>query len=328
MTESARLAVSGSIAGAILIVLGGTLALFMMLMTPPNIPGPVVLPVTTAPGSGYADVMTFGAVGDGEHDDTDAFEAALATGLPVFVPASGEGFLITRTLRLHNGQSLLGMGGYISRLLCRTRGACLANNDQAHGKQHGLTVRDIGLFGAGNAATDGIVFVRTNGANIENVLIQEIGGVALAIDGVSENGTRQSHYAYIANVRIRGEHTFGLQFRGRGDGEGSNRHRIFFVHINGSTEAAVDIWRQSGTIGFYGLAVENVAEIARIAGRNNIFFGLNAETVHGDGVTFADTASGNRFVAARFSKVNGVLWVNPELNETTSDPDAPWFEIN
>ena len=55
----------------------------------------------------WVNVRTFGAKGDGETDDTQAFEQAIATGKPVYVPQGW--YRLTRTLQMQPGTNLIGL---------------------------------------------------------------------------------------------------------------------------------------------------------------------------------------------------------------------------
>ena len=55
----------------------------------------------------WVNVRTFGAKGDGETDDTQAFEQAIATGKPVYVPQGW--YRLTRTLQMQPGTQLIGL---------------------------------------------------------------------------------------------------------------------------------------------------------------------------------------------------------------------------
>jgi hypothetical protein len=65
------------------------------------------------------DVTTYGAVGDGVTDDTDAVQAAIATGGNVYFPAKhGQtNYVLSSQLTLSNGQAMYGDGFRFSRLL-------------------------------------------------------------------------------------------------------------------------------------------------------------------------------------------------------------------
>ena len=64
------------------------------------------IPALPAMGT-WVNVRTFGAKGDGETDDTQAFEQAIATGKPVYVPQGW--YRLTRTLQMQPGTNLIGL---------------------------------------------------------------------------------------------------------------------------------------------------------------------------------------------------------------------------
>lgn len=59
-------------------------------------------------------VMDFGAVGDGKHDDTNAINYVLSKGGEVFIPAGT--YLITGTLTLVNNLRIVGAGKYVTTI--------------------------------------------------------------------------------------------------------------------------------------------------------------------------------------------------------------------
>lgn len=93
----------------------------------------------------YADVKLFGALGDGATDDTAAFNAAAATGLPLHMPDGL--YRLTNTVTLQNGQILQGAG--------RTRSIFVVDsgfNLAASGvirlgtSEPGAIIRDVGFI--------------------------------------------------------------------------------------------------------------------------------------------------------------------------------------
>lgn len=85
--------------------IGAGAAAFAAMATAEGPTGPQV------PGfdPGYRSVREFGATGDGQEDDTEAFAAALSTGEPVFVPAGN--YVIEGTLpRLERWTTIRGVG--------------------------------------------------------------------------------------------------------------------------------------------------------------------------------------------------------------------------
>lgn len=76
--------------------------------------GAVALPTAACaqePAAGSVSVVDFGAVGDGSHDDTDAFRQALEQGTVVLVPPARRAYRLSRSLRLTRpGQRLIGSG--------------------------------------------------------------------------------------------------------------------------------------------------------------------------------------------------------------------------
>ena len=63
----------------------------------------------------WVNVRTFGAKGDGETDDTQAFEQAIASGKPVYVPQGW--YRLTRTLQMREGTQLIGLHPFGTQLV-------------------------------------------------------------------------------------------------------------------------------------------------------------------------------------------------------------------
>jgi hypothetical protein len=274
----------------------------------------------------WADVRAFGAVGDGTRDDTEAFRRAIATGLPVLIPQSKAQFLIKETLVVGSGQAVAGVSRGQSVVKCAASGACFTSDPNASKKTRDITFRDFSIIGNRNPATIGIALVRSTEPTIQNIHIEDIGGIGIVIDGSARDKISQAHYAYIANVHIVGAHRIGVQMRGPGTDEGTNRHRVFFLRVNGSSEVALDIGPRSGTSNYFGFSAENVHTAVRIAGRHNYFYGLQIETARGHGIEFVKGSGNNRFTGTTMSKVNGSRWANAEHNivrgeAATKDPD-------
>ena len=76
----------------------------------PSEPDYVSMPIP----SGWVSIRDFGAAGDGVTDDTDAFERAIASGSPIYLP-QGE-YLLTRGIELGRDTSLLGLHCSTTRL--------------------------------------------------------------------------------------------------------------------------------------------------------------------------------------------------------------------
>ena len=74
------------------------------------------IPALPAVGT-WVNVRTFGAKGDGETDDTQAFEQAIATGKPVYVPQGW--YRLTRTLQMQPGTNLIGLHPFGTQLVLK-----------------------------------------------------------------------------------------------------------------------------------------------------------------------------------------------------------------
>jgi len=309
-----RAAVTGTavIAGAVLMMWQGAV--------------PAQETVSPAVAPAWADVRAHGAVGDGTHDDTEAFRRAIATGLPVLIPQPKAQFLIKDTLVIASGQAVAGVSMGQSVVKCVNNGPCFTSDPNAKRKTRDITFRDFTIVGSGNPATIGIMLVRSTDPTIEHIHIRDIGGIGIVIDGTEKDGVGQAHYAYIANVHVVGKNRIGMQLRGPGTDEGTNRHRVFFLRVSGSSDVALDIGQRAGTSNYFGFSAENVNTAIRIAGRHNYFYGLQIEKAKGHGIEFLKGSGNNRFTGTTMSKVGGSRWANAEHNvlrgeAAAKDPD-------
>lgn len=64
--------------------------------------------VSNFPNKNAVNVRDYGAVGDGSTDDSPAFQAAIDSGFPVYVPETASGYLISSTLTLQTGAVIYG----------------------------------------------------------------------------------------------------------------------------------------------------------------------------------------------------------------------------
>ena len=67
--------------------------------------------------SQWVNVREFGAVGDGETDDTDAFEKAIASARYIYVPQGW--YRLTRTLKMNPGTALIGLHTYATQFIIK-----------------------------------------------------------------------------------------------------------------------------------------------------------------------------------------------------------------
>jgi len=103
-----------------------------------------------ARGSHVSALATPGVVGDGLHDDTAGLQAALDSGAAVVhLPTPPAGYLITRPLVIHSGQTLLCDRNAALRLADRAHRYMLVNDDPERGNR-GISI--IGGIWDGNNA--------------------------------------------------------------------------------------------------------------------------------------------------------------------------------
>ena len=111
------------------------------------------LPVGTADwadvsGKPFADVRDFGAVGDGAADDTTAIQAALNTGLDVFVPGTSAYYRITSELTMQSDQHIFGEGAK-----SQIRQVTAAQNVLVAFGKHGAKASNLWLHANGEATS-------------------------------------------------------------------------------------------------------------------------------------------------------------------------------
>ncbi len=223
--------------------------------------------------------------------------------------------MVSRSLMVAPGQSVIGLGKAMSVIRYRGNGPCFTPDPMTPGRSDRLLFRDFTILGEGRATANGIHLLRSKRSMIENVFIRDIGGIGIIIDGTrGERGGHEAHYAYIQNVGIGGKHRIGLQIRGPNKKESANRHRVFFLRDYGASEVALDIGKWVDTSVFYGFAAENVNNAIRIGGKLNQFFGTHLEKTRGNGVEFLRGARDNQFYGFVMGSVGGKRWVNPQFN--------------
>jgi hypothetical protein len=146
-------------------------------------------------------VKDFGAVGDNTADDTDAFEAAIATGNGIYIPAGTYRLtrtLDTRTLGLGNGRAIIGAGRSASVLNFVGVSGLFVDNEMTF--LSSFTVNNANFVRTGNPAVDkltiaaGIFGIRETRSHItvQDIYIQ---GFA---NGIFANGR---FYNLYSNVR-------------------------------------------------------------------------------------------------------------------------------
>lgn len=118
-----------------------------------------------------ANVLNFGAVPDGVTNNTAAFQAAVNTGLPVYVPSAGT-FLLSTSVTLQPGQLLYGDGfGSIIKITANTRAIVM---DSA-ARVTGIKFVGNGKAGSGSFNT-GISLSGSPGAQVDNCLFTDFAG--------------------------------------------------------------------------------------------------------------------------------------------------------
>lgn len=125
----------------------------------------------------WANVLDYGAVGDGTTNNTAAFQAAVNTGLPVFVPHGT--FLISTTVTMENNQTMFGMDWQsIIKITANTRAIAVDSGCVVSG------LKFIGNGKAGSGAFNtGIIISGAVGGSIDNCMFQDFAGDPVANGG-------------------------------------------------------------------------------------------------------------------------------------------------
>ena len=117
--------------------------------------------------TGIVNVKDFGAVGDGITDDTAAIQKAINNCNKLIIPATSNGYLITSTLQLHGGLTIVGNG--YSYIRCT---ASTLFNIPSGTKM--LTIKDLYVFGNGtNTFMTGLGISTNESTQINKVTIQD-----------------------------------------------------------------------------------------------------------------------------------------------------------
>jgi len=208
-------------------------------------------------------VTNFGAKGDGNTDDTDAFQAALDSanilGAKVFVPKGI--YKITETLLLQDGVSLIGEGQGSEPLQTPYNGSLIRYEGDGYALQvsgHNVNLKDIVIRDHGGSQSDGGVQVLADGRLLEginffDVLISGfVDGTGLDLEAKNSGGIA---YATFYHVRIR-HGKVGIHLSQGNNGSFVNSNSWYQCQISGG--------------GFdYGLLIDG--------GNNNVFHGLVIE---------------------------------------------------
>jgi hypothetical protein len=127
-------------------------------------------------------VLAYGAVGDGVHNDTSAIQAAITAvpsngGIVYFPP--GE-YLVTDKITVKNGLVLAGSGDATSTILQTG-----ANKDGLYGVDiESVCVRDLYLYGTGAGTGKGINFTHSVNAAVPYISLQNVNVASFGSDGI------------------------------------------------------------------------------------------------------------------------------------------------
>jgi parallel beta-helix repeat protein len=204
-------------------------------------------------------VVSFGAVGDGVTDDTTAFVAALATGLPVTVPKPGVRYRVTGTLTLASGAALTGDGSHpeikldsavVSRLFdfngvtgATVSGLTLDGNNTVTPSTDFIRMQnvidcvlsDLRISNAPGTATGSILISGVSSGNrIEHCTMRDGEGSAIGLSGASVIDNM------IDDVEITDYTFFGVRI-----GEGANHNAISRVRTTSNGIELVGITHAS-----------------------------------------------------------------------------------
>jgi len=163
-----------------------------LVAAPFLIPG---LAHTQEPAGPWVDARTFGAVGDGTHDDAPAIQAAIASvrggGCVVLPPGQ---FALGDSIRIPSRVLVRGVGSRATELLYRRKdGNVVEMGDGTHDVS-GAGLQGLRINGAGTAGSGIRCYYLTNGTFVRDVEVVAAGtGVQLT----------KAWYAGFENVRVR-----------------------------------------------------------------------------------------------------------------------------
>lgn len=156
-------------------------------------------------------VTDFGATGDGNTDDTDAFEAAIDSantlGAKLFVPNGI--YRLTRTVALPNGVTIIGETRGSEPLQTPYNGSLIRYEGSGFAFEivgHNVQVSDLILRDISGGQSSGGIMVLGDGRLIENVHIENVlisgfvSGTGLKLEARNSGGIS---YAKFSNIRVR-----------------------------------------------------------------------------------------------------------------------------
>jgi hypothetical protein len=217
---------------------------------PVSLAGSMAAPDFTATGSGAAtrtshdkmmeavSVKDFGAVGDGLHDDTAAFQSALAAHSNVFVPAGN--YAVTGTITLGDHQTLHGAGD--ASIITTASNITLVQLGGSYG-----ALKNLKLFGG----AVGIKLMGLSGPCVNNSITdvttwQTQTGILL--DGGSDTG-KPVYWNNFARVLAAQPFVNGIHLKrsGAGDTPNANRFHQCRVYSLGATTSGAGLYVEEGS---------------------------------------------------------------------------------
>lgn len=248
---------------------------------------------------GVANVRDFGATGDGTTNDAAAINAALATGLHVYLP-QGDYNLGTTSLVPFGSQTISGDGigtnaTFRTRLLYSGNGSAILDTHAINSSGYALiTIEDLYIFGSGAASTGAGIELLAGGFSYYTIRRCRIGGTfkyGIIADGIEvsqieeniiENNTfvgtsvglwivngdnrRASQALGFSNVISVTKNQFNGQTYGIID-DGGNSHNILGNNLNGNSVALAVAGLTDAII-----AQNNIENAGIITGIANILF--------------------------------------------------------
>ena len=161
----------------------------------------------------WVNVKDFGAKGDGETNDTQAFQAAISTNKNIYVPNGT--YVLTSELQLHGQQIILGnrlksvlkfLGCNGIRMVSGTRviGLYLHGDNTQHPKGTGGTPGTIGIYLYGNPAN--IVIMHSSIRYFGETAIKIIDGMNINLNNIDmqDNGANPGEGVQGASIKFHG----------------------------------------------------------------------------------------------------------------------------
>ncbi|MCB0378886.1 MAG: hypothetical protein KDD33_10365 [Bdellovibrionales bacterium] len=114
----------------------------------------------------FVSVADFGAIGDGVTDDSAAFQKAVDSGVPIYVPYRSGGYRLSHEIRIQNPTQIIGLGKVM--LHCESR--IPFSIESSNVKMSGFFLKNRSSFGADSVA----LHLNASNKSIKNIELGEL----------------------------------------------------------------------------------------------------------------------------------------------------------